>query len=48
MSIIIILIIIFGTALAVFLIFMIRSILRPKRVANLADLVGGKQKCPGH
>ena len=40
MSIIIILIIIFGTGLAVFLIFMIRSFLRPKRVATLANLVG--------
>ncbi len=40
MSIIVILIIIFGTALAVFLFFIIRSFVLPKRVANLSDLVG--------
>ncbi|OQY34045.1 MAG: restriction endonuclease [Spirochaetaceae bacterium 4572_59] len=39
MSIIVILIIIFGTALSVFLFFIIRSFVLPKRVKNLADLV---------
>ncbi|MDC7235989.1 MAG: tetratricopeptide repeat protein [Spirochaetales bacterium] len=39
MSIIIILIIIFGTALAVAIFFVIRSVVAPKRVATLADLV---------
>ena len=43
MSIIIILIIIFGTALAVFLFFIVRSFLLPKRVATLADLVGASK-----
>jgi len=39
MSIIIILIIVFGTALAVITFFIVRSVIAPKKVASLADLV---------
>ena len=39
MSIIIALIIVFGTALAVFIFFIVRSIVAPKKIASLADLV---------
>ena len=39
MNIIIVLIIVFGTAVAVFTFFIVRSIIAPKKVASLADLV---------
>ncbi|MDA3957912.1 tetratricopeptide repeat protein [Oceanispirochaeta sp.] len=39
MSIIIILIIVFGTAVSVFTFFIVKSVLAPKKVASLADLV---------